>query len=380
MSSLFRDDERDEEILRANELVEKGEELKTEGNTTGSIQLMLKALNIYLGIGAYLKMTEIFNLLTSSVKTESEILRIIEELRETIATMEYLDLPEEIAKLKMVLANLTYRSGNFLLAGNLFIEVADLFNEVDPEEYRQVSGMFLLRAGECFEKISRTERGENLILEAIKRFDTNIFDLNAAKRNLKVQINKTKKFELAIDTIQEIAEFFRRMEEQLEHTLDNTETFENLKQNVTSRLLHTISEYNLLKMICFKNLDDEDSVKKQAEKSLKDLTKAIELTKEEIKSGNYSNSDIVRIAFDMFTLQFFQEFANYQVEDPIDLVIRGLNKDVIKEIKDINYFQDTEHVLEADLYNCEDIVEEMDLSAVLKPFRAFILKSLRLIK
>ena len=369
--------EYDSELIRANELVERASQLKKHNNIKGAISLYQKSLGIYLNSGAYMKLAEIFNNIVSLVKTESEMLPIMERLRRTINEIEKLDIPEELAELKLAHANLNYKSSNYLDAGNLFIEVAELYSKVDKEEFRNLIGMFYLRAAECFEKISRTKRAEKLILEAIRIFDSSIFDYRIYLTQLKDQIDK-KQLSDAIETIREIAKFFRRLEIELETTPEEDGSFRNLKRNVLARLIHSVSEYNLLKMICYRFIGEEDKVQDQADKSIKDLIKAIDLIKEELKQEYYSSADLHRLTFDVFLLQMFQEFADHQIEDPIFLIMSGLPKNVKEIIKKMRFYDYTVQLLELNLKDNADLFETMALSQILDPYREFIIKSLKI--
>ncbi|RLI62587.1 MAG: hypothetical protein DRO88_11690 [Promethearchaeia archaeon] len=373
----YENDENEAEIIRANNLFEKASHLKAQKNLKGAISLYQKSLKIYLNAGEYMKLAEIFNDIVSLVQKESEMLPIMERLRRTINAIEKLDILEELAKLKLAYANLTYKSSSYMDAGNLFIEVAELYKKVDEDEFRNLIGMFYLRAAECFEKISRTKRAEKLVLKAIRIFDSSIFDYRIYLKDLKSQIDKKKYLE-AIETIREIAKFFRRLEIELETTPEQGDVLRNLKRNVLARLIHIVSEYNLLKMICFRFLDENDKVRAQAEKSINDLTKAIEMIKEELKHEYYSSADLHRLTFDIFLLQVFQEFADYQVEDPIFLIMSGLPKDVKEIIKKMKFYDYTVQLLELNLKDNADLIENMALSRVLDPYRDFIVKSLKI--
>jgi len=324
-----------------------------------------------------MKLAEIFNDIVSLVKKESEMLPIMERLRRTINEIEKLDLLEELANLKLAHANLTYKSSNYLDAGNLFIEVAELYKKVDQDEFRKLIGMFYLRAAECFEKISRTKRAEKLILEAIRIFDSSIFDYRIYLKQLKDQIDN-KKYQEAVETIREIAKFFRRLEIELESTPEEDGIFRNLKSNVLARLIHIVSEYNLIKMICYRFIGEEDKVREQADKSIKDLIKAIDFIKEELKQDFYSSADLHRLTFDMFLLQMFQEFADHQIEDPIFLIMSGIPKSIKEIIKKMRFYDYTIQLLELNLKDNADLLETMVLSQILDPFREFIIKSLKI--
>ena len=371
----YDNDEYDVELIRANELVESATELRKQNNIKGAISLYQKSLGIYLNSGAYMKLAEIFNNIVSLVKKESEMLPIMEKLRRTINDIEKLDILEELANLKLAYANLEYKSSNYLDAGNLFIEVADLYTKVDQDEFRKLIGMFYLRAAECFEKISRTKRAEKLILDAIRIFDSSIFDYRIYLTQLKEQIDK-KQFLDAIETIREIAKFFRRLQFELESTPEEDGVFRNLKSNVMARLIHIVSEYNLLKMMCYRFIGDDEKVRKQADKSIKDLIKAIDFIKEELKQEYYSSADLHRLTFDVFLLQMFQEFADHQIEDPIFLIMSGLPKNVKEIIKKMRFYDYTVQILELNLKDNADLFETIALSQILDPYRDFIIKSL----
>ena len=373
----YDNDEYDTELIRANELVERASKLRKQNNIKGAISLYQKSLGIFLNSGAYMKLAEIFNDIVSLVKKETEMLPIMERLRRTINEIEKLDLLEELANLKLAQANLTYKSSNYLDAGNIFIEVAELYKRVDQDEFRKLIGMFYLRAAECFEKISRTKRAEKLILEAIRIFDSSIFDYRIYLKQLKDQIDK-KCFSDAIETIREIAKFFRRLEIELESTPEEDGVFRNLKSNVLARLIHIVSEYNLLKMMCYRLLGEEDKVRDQADKSIKDLIKAIDFIKEELKQEYYSSADLHRLTFDIFLLQMFQEFADHQIEDPIFLIMSGLPKNIKEIIKKMRFYDYTVQILELNLKDNADLFESIVLSQILDPYREFIIKSLKI--
>ncbi len=373
----YDNSEYDAELIRANELVENASQLRKQNNIKGAISLYQKSLGIYLNTGAYMKLAEIFNDIVSLVKTESEMLPIMERLRKTINEIEKLDILEELAELKLAHANLNYKSSNYLDAGNLFIEVAELYMKIDQDVFRNLIGMFYLRAAECFEKISRTKRAEKLILKAIRIFDSSIFDYRIYLKQLKDQIDK-KQFADAIETIREIAKFFRRLEVELETTPEEDGVFRNLKRNVLARLIHIVSEYNLLKMICYRFIGEEDKVRDQADKSIKDLIKAIDFIKEELKQEYYSSADLHRLTFDIFLLQMFQEFADHQIEDPIFLIMSGVPKSIKEIIKKMRFYDYTVQLLELNLKDNADLLETMALSQILDPYREFIIKSLKL--
>ena len=143
-----------------------------------------------------------------------------------------------------------------------------------------------------------------------------------------------------------------------------------------ARLIHIVSEYNLLKMMCYHYIGEDEKVREQADKSIKDLIKAIDFIKEELKQEYYSSADLHRLTFDVFLLQMFQEFADHQIEDPIFLIMSGLPKNVKEIIKKMRFYDYTVQILELNLKDNADLFETIALSQVLDPYRDFIIKSL----
>lgn len=350
--------------------------LAKENDIEEAINLILDAVRIYFDNGIYLRIADSIAIILTFLNDSINIYHIQEEINEIIQTMEYLDMNEEITKLTLVLANLSYQTNDYLNAGNLYIQVSELFNTFDPEEYRQVSGMLLLRAGECFEELKKVERAQKLVLDAIQRFDSsnfnNIDTFNHVEFNL-----QNRKYETAIENLREIAIYFRDLNDELELAQDINFTFKNIKKNVKARLLHIVSEYNFLKMLCFKILKKEEHIFLQAERSVDDLKEAIEETKEALRSGIYNQIDIKRLTFNGFLLQVFQEFANYLIEDPVDLVKRGIKPEIVTFIEQEDYYKAIVEIVRNDLSESTEIFEKIELPQILRPFRELIFHTLQ---
>lgn len=364
------------EIERAQDILNEAFRLCQENNLKGATYLTMRAIEIYLNAGLYLHISPAFNQLIAFVQKEADILLIMEKVQNIIVELEYLDLPEEFAKLKLVIAVLAYKQENFIEAANLYQEVAEKFYEVDPDDYRQACVMFLFRAAECYEKVNRLEKAQQLIYEAIRMNDSSNFDYPAHCERLRTLIN-SKKFEKAIEELREIAGFFRNTEKNLLEMEEFSDTLEYLKKAVLARLLQMVSEFNLLKILCLKYLDNFEGVRNQAEKSIKDLQESVKIFKKLLKQSRFTTADLRQLAFAVFLLQLFQEFAHYQVEDPKDLLLRGVPAKIQEKLKEINYYQYTMHIVEFDLANSLDLLEDIELSHILEPFRSFIFQSLR---
>ncbi len=112
---------------RAQQLVEEAESLADSGDFRSAIPMFKTALNIYIDIGQYIRIAEVFDTLITYVQTETDMINVIEYLKEIILTIEYLDIPEEEAHLKQVLANLAYKNSDYLNASQYFQELGDLY-------------------------------------------------------------------------------------------------------------------------------------------------------------------------------------------------------------------------------------------------------------
>jgi len=363
------------ELLRAKGLMDKAENLVSNGNFKSAMALYQKILRIYIHAGAYVRLTEVFNMLISLIHSESDMLMVMEQIRKTIEVVKQLNLLEEEGHLKMALANLAYKNQDYLTAASIYEEIADIFIEVDEDEFRRPSGMFYLRASECFEKLHKHERANKAMFKAIRRFDLSNFDYIDHSDRLNKMIH-ARKYEEAVEMLREIAQFFRGLELELRHIPEQGGVFQNLIRNVSARIIHMVSEYNLLKMILYKKLGEEQKLMFQAQKSIKDLTFAITEMKEEFKHGHYSSGDLHRLTFDIFVFQFFQEFSNQQMEDPLDLVMRGLPNDLKEIIIKLKFYKYTVQILELGLEENADIFEDIPLSIILNPHRELIFKSI----
>ena len=149
-----------------------------------------------------------------------------------------------------------------------------------------------------------------------------------------------------------------------------------MQKNVTTRLIHMMAEFNMLKMICYHHLKDEDAVVTIAKESITTITRAIKKMKEDIIQGWDISADLHRLTFLLFILQFYQEFANYQVEDPMDLASRDLPEHVVNHMQKMKFLEHTRDLVDLGLADNVAIFLDLPLSQILSPFRLFILNAI----
>ena len=156
MASLGED--WDFESSRAEQIIKGAETLIKKGRIKKGIAAFDNAIQIYLDNGDYAKVAEIFINLTHLLYTQKDsIVLILNKIERILLSVEKFDIPEEEAKLKMVLADLYYNITDYQQAGQLYQEVAELYIKDDPEENYRLAAVFFLKASECFQKVDKIE-------------------------------------------------------------------------------------------------------------------------------------------------------------------------------------------------------------------------------
>jgi len=130
-------------------------------------------------------------------------------------------------------------------------------------------------------------------------------------------------------------------------------------------------------MVCFRRLGEEKKVIRIAEENVNYIISNIEDMKKEFSKSYFSTADLHRFTFDLFLLQFFQEYSKKYIEDPIFLATSGLNDEIKQIILKMKFYKFTIDLLEYNLNVIEDFMEDLPLSPVLNPFKEFIYKSIK---
>lgn len=369
----------DFESSRAEQIIKGAETLIKKGRIKKGIAAFDNAIQIYLDNGDYAKVAEIFINLTHLLYTQKDsIVLILNKIERILLSVEKFDIPEEEAKLKMVLADLYYNITDYQQAGQLYQEVAELYIKDDPEENYRLAAVFFLKASECFQKVDKIEKAENLILKAVMEVKKTNFDLQA-KDQMLFNLIKSKKFEQSIEIIREIALFFRESNEEIEkikEDFQDTPIMEALITNVNAWLILHVCEYNLLKTVCYKETQQIDNMVHQTEKSIKDMLDAISLIKDNIVNLNiYSFEDLKILSIHMFLIQLFQEISDTQIEDPITIVERGLDIDVVEKFRKLLFYRLTKELVDNGISDNMKVLKGINIGR-LTPFWDILEKSI----
>ncbi len=364
---------------RAERIIKSAESMIKKGNIEKAISAFDKAINMYLEMGQYSKIAAILTKLTKLLQDQNEnVILIASKIDKILLDVEKFDIPEEEAKLKLILAEINYKTPDFNQAAQLYNDVAELYLKADPESNKSLAAVFFLKASECYQKIDKIDKAENLILKAVMEIKKTTFDVLKKEQEL-LQRMKSKKFEESIELTREIARFFRECNEEVERIRQehqDDEIMEGLIINVRAWLILHVCEYNLLKTICFKELGQIDRMVTQTEKSIKDLMDAISIIKNNIIShGLYSFEDLKMLTIQMFLIQLFQELSDTQLENPITVVERGLPEAVIENLKKLRFYNLTKELIDYGISDDIRILKGVNIGR-LTPFWDILEKSI----
>ncbi|TFG04684.1 MAG: hypothetical protein EU539_10335, partial [Promethearchaeota archaeon] len=169
---MINNQERDQKELEALQLIDRAEDLVNEGKGAEAVNLYEKAAQIYLDFGSYLKLDELYIRIADIISQFKNNIQAVYRLKSIIRKTEELKLNEISAKLLIQLGNISYRMQDWETAGECWEKASDYLYEADPEEYYNVSSIFLLKAGQAFERSEiKKDKGKRLILKAVMKIN-----------------------------------------------------------------------------------------------------------------------------------------------------------------------------------------------------------------
>ena len=114
----------------------------------------------------------------------------------------------------------------------------------------------------------------------------------------------------------------------------------------------------------------------QTEKSIKDMLDAISLIKDNIVNLNiYSFEDLKILSIHMFLIQLFQEISDTQIEDPITIVERGLDIDVVEKFRKLLFYRLTKELVDNGISDNMKVLKGINIGR-LTPFWDILEKSI----
>ena len=341
--------ETEEKELQAIRLIDQAETLADKGKGDKAIDLYEQAAQLYLDIGSYIKLDEIYIRISKKISQFKNTLQAIYRLKSIVRKTEELQIEEISAKLLIQLGNISFKIADWETAGESWEKASDYLLKADPEEFSSLSSFMLLKAGQAYERspLKKTE-GKRLILKAIMRI--NKFDeLYEKEEQRAVQLVVMKEYEAAGNKFLEIAALFEKARENLPEFIDEEESKDTMI-NARARFTHFIAEYQTVAALCLRlaeNRDFNDRIKELGHSSLELFKTAINLQKEYLsKSLDFDKEIIYRVTFDAMLMTIVQEMLGEQVLDSLKFLLEGgqEHKKMVKNLKNTPYYKITEQI------------------------------------
>ncbi len=346
---MINNQERDEKKIEALRLIDLAEDLVNRGKGKEAIDLYEKAAQLYLDLGSYLKIDEIYIRIASIILKFKNHIQAVYRLKSIIRKTETLNLEEISAKLLIQLGNISFRMKDYETAGESYEKAGDYFYNLDPEEYYNLSSELLLKAALAIEKAhSDRNKGERLILRAVM-IENKIEKVLGLEEKRSMQLLEMEKYEAAANKYVELSNYFQKTINNINELIINSEEIEIIK-NTKSRLIHITAEYVIIALICLKaskNKENNQKIVSLGNTAIGLLKDAIILLKECFHSKMIENDkeDYLRITFDTFLISLIQSITETKKIHPLNFLLENLDdKSIVKRIKKTPYYHLIERI------------------------------------
>ena len=364
---MYSNDVKEEKEIEAIKLIDWAETLADNGEGDKAIDEYEKAAQIYLDIGGYIKLDELYIRITQLISQFKNNIQALYRLKSIIRKTEDLKLYEISAKLLVQLGNLSFRMKDWETAGESWNKAGDYFYEADPEDYNSLASILLLKAGQSFERSHVTkDLGKQLILKAVMRI--NKFDelyQQEEKQAQKLIINK--EFEAAADKFYTISTYFKQSMDNLGALLDEEESKDTML-NAKARFIHFVAEYQTVSVICLtatNNPNFKEKIEDLGHNSLELFKESISLLKEYLKNTkkDFDREIILRITFDTMLLAIIQTILSVEEINCTENLLKNIeeNNSLTKELKKSRYFKIARKIEKAGLAETLNDIKKVNL-------------------
>jgi len=364
---MYNNDMKEEKEIEAIKLIDLAETLADKGEGDQAIDEYEKAAQIYLDIGSYIKLDELYIRITQLISQFKNNIQALYRLKSIIRKTEELKLYEISAKLLVQLGNLTFRMKDWETAGESWNKAGDYLYESDPEDYNSLASILLLKAGQSFERSHITkDLGKQLILKAVMRI--NKFDELYQQEEKKAQnLIINKEFEAAADKFYTIATYFKQSLDNLGDLLDEAESKDTVL-NTKARFIHFVAEYQTVSAICLtatNNPNFKEKIEDLGLNSIELFKESISLLKEYLKNikKEFDREIILRVTFDTMLLAIFQSILSVEEIKCTEYLLNNLEKNnaLIKELKKSPYFKIVRKIEKAGLAETLNDIQKVNL-------------------
>jgi tetratricopeptide (TPR) repeat protein len=342
---MYSNAHREDKEIEAIQLIDQAETYADKGKGDEAIKYYEQAAQIYIDIGSYLKLDELFIRIAQIISRFKNNIQAVYRLESIIRKTEELSLYEISAKLLIRLGNLYNEMKDWESAGENWEKAANYLSKADPDEYRNPASMLLLKAGQVFER-SRIKKdlGKRLILKAVMKI--NKFDeLYEKEEKEALKLLSSQNYEASANKFLDIADYFKKSLENLEELLDEAESKDTML-NAKARFIHFIAEYETVAALCLiasKNEKYVDKIRNLGQDSIKLFKESINLLKNHLlpKNADFDHEVVMRITFDTMLLEIIQRNIGEEKVESVEFLLRNLenNKALVKKLKETPYFK-----------------------------------------
>ena len=342
---MYSNAHREDKEVEAIQLIDLAETYADKDKGDEAIKFYEQAAQIYIDIGSYLKLDEVFIRIAQIISRFKNNIQAVYRLESIIRKTEELNLYEISAKLLIRLGNLYNEMKDWESAGENWEKAANHLSKADPDEYRNPASMLLLKAGQAYERTRiKKDMGKRLILKAVMKI--NKFDELYEKEEKKaLLLLSSQDYEASAEKFLEIAEYFKKSIENLEELLDEAESKDTIL-NAKARFIHFIAEYQTLAALCLiasKNEDHTEKIRNLGMDSIKLFKESITLLKDYLipKRADFDHEVIMRITFDTMLLEIIQKNIGIKEVASTEFLLNNLesNKALIKKLKETPYYK-----------------------------------------
>ncbi|NVM37951.1 MAG: hypothetical protein HWN81_20325 [Candidatus Lokiarchaeota archaeon] len=340
----------DEKELEAIRLIDQAETLADRGKGKEAIHFYEKAASIYLDLGSYIKLDELYIRIAQIISRFKNNIQAVYRLKSIIRKTEELKLYEVSAKLLIQLGNISFKMHDWETAGEAWENASVYLYKTDPEEYNNLSSILLLKAGQSFERSKiKKDAGKRLILKSVMKI--NKFDeLYEQEEKLAFDLLSRKEFKASAKKFNDIATYFRKSLNELDSMLDKEES-KDTYLNTKARFIHFVAEYQTVSALCLRASEDRahnERIKELGSESCELFKESISMLKSYLFpiQSEFDHEVVLRITFDTMLIAIIQGMLGTHQVNPIDYLIDGIdkNKRLVKELKNSPYYKITERM------------------------------------
>ncbi len=343
-------EDREGKEIEAIQLIDLAENLVDKNKGEEAINFYEKAAQIYIDLGSYIKIDELYVRITQIIAQFKSNIQATYRLKSIIRKTEELKLYEVSAKLLIQLGNISYKMRDWETAGECWEKTSEYLHEVDPEEFNSLSSIFLLKAGQAFER-SRIKKdvGKNLILKAVMKI--NKFDeLYEQEEKEALNLLSRKDFESSATKFNDIANYFKKALKNLGDFIDEEKSKDTML-NAKARVIHFVAEYQTIAALCLRaseNRDYNEKIKELGTDSLQRFKESISLLKSYLhpQVSDFDHEIILRITFDTMLMAIIQGMLGAYQLIPTEFLLENIeeNKKLAKELKNSPYYKITKRI------------------------------------